>query len=303
MKIRIAGTVWVCSIFMIHRFKPGIFVLMIAGLLTSCEYFKTTNPTGEPVARVGDEYLYKTDVEELVVPGMSAEDSTLVVSSFITRWATQKLLMKGAKLNIPVEEQQRLEDLVAQYKSDLYAQAYKDALVARNMDSTVTDAEAKAFYDNNPGNFKLNEELLKLRYIHLSENDYNIETIKSRFIRFNKEDRRYLDSVAVQFKAHYLNDSTWIRLDKVVATIPAVNLENSDRVLNKTDFIQLRDSLGLYLIAVNDRLKRNQEAPLEYVKPTVKQILLNRRKLELIKDLEKNITKDAIKNKQFEVYN
>jgi len=286
-----------------YRFALVILGLVIAGFSSSCEYFKTTKPAGKPVARVGNDYLYQSDIEELIVPGMSAEDSTLVVSSFITRWATQKLLMKGAKLNISVDEQQRLEDLVAQYKSDLYAQAYKDALVARNMDSAVTDTEAIAFYENNTENFKLNEELLKLRYIQLNENDYNIETIKSKFIRFNKDDQRYLDSIAVQFKAHYLNDSTWIRLDKVVATIPPVNMENSDRLLNKTDFIQLRDSLGLYLIAVKDRLKRNDEAPLEYVKPTVKQILLNRRKLELIKELEKDITKDAIKNKQFEVYN
>lgn len=289
---------------MTYRLKLGIIGLLFAGMFTSCEYFKTTTPSGgEPVARVGDEYLYKTDIEELIVPGMSVEDSTLVVSSFITRWATQKLLMKGAKQNISVEEQQRLEDLVAQYKSDLYAQAYKDALVARNMDSTVTDAEAIAFYEKNTENFKLNEELLKLRYIHLNENDYNIESIKNKFVRFDSEDQRYLDSIAVQFKAYYLNDSTWIRLDKVVATIPPINLENSDQLLNKTDFIQLRDSLGLYLIAVKDRIKRNQEAPLEYVKPTVKQILMNRRKLELIKDLEKDITKDAIKNKQFEIYN
>ncbi len=286
-----------------YRLTLGITGLLLSVALVSCEYFKTTTPVGDPVARVGDEYLYKTDIEELIVPGMSKEDSTLVVSSFITRWATQKLLMKGAKQNINVDEQQRLEDLVAQYKSDLYAQAYKDALVARNMDSTVTDAEATLFYKNNTENFKLNEELLKLRYIHLNENDYNIETIKNKFVRFNKEDQRFLDSIAVQFKAYYLNDSTWIRLDKVVATIPPVNMENSDQLLNKTDFIQLRDSLGLYLIAVKDRIKRNQEAPLEYVKPTVKQILLNRRKLELIKDLEKDITKDAIKNKQFEVYN
>ncbi|MAW95132.1 MULTISPECIES: peptidyl-prolyl cis-trans isomerase [unclassified Leeuwenhoekiella] len=286
-----------------YRFALVILGLFIAGFFNSCEYFKTTKPAGQPVARVGEEYLYQSDIDELIVPGMSTEDSTLVVSSFITRWATQKLLMKGAKLNISVDEQQRLEDLVTQYKSDLYAQAYKDALVARNMDSTVTDTEAIAFYENNTENFKLNENLLKLRYIQLNENDYNIETIKSKFIRFNKDDQRYLDSIAVQFKAHYLNDSTWIRLDKVVTTIPPVNMENSDRLLNKTDFIQLRDSLGLYLIAVKDRLKRNDEAPLEYVKPTVKQILLNRRKLELIKELEKDITKDAIKNKQFEIYN
>lgn len=289
--------------YMSQIFKRLIFSICITALVLSCDYFKSAPQEGEPVARVGEQYLYRSDIEELIVPGMSEEDSTLVVSSFITRWATQKLLMKGAKLNIPVEEQQRLEDLVEQYRSDLYAQAYKDALVERNIDSTITDREAKEFYEQNKENFKLNEELLKLRYVQLNENDYNLDVVKTRFVRFNKEDQIFLDSIAVQFKAQYLNDSTWIRRDKVVATIPPVTLENSDRLLNKTDFIQLRDSLGLYLIAIKDKLNRNDDAPLDYVKPTVKQILLNRRKLDLIKQLEKDITKDAIKNKQFEIFN
>ena len=61
--------------------------------------------------------------------------------------------------------------------------------------------------------------------------------------------------------------------------------------------------LETYLIYVNDALKKNDQAPLEYAKPTVEQILLNKQKLELVKQLEKDITKDAIKNNQFEIYN
>ncbi|MCJ7758135.1 MAG: peptidyl-prolyl cis-trans isomerase, partial [Gillisia sp.] len=37
--------------------------------------------------------------------------------------------------------------------------------------------------------------------------------------------------------------------------------------------------------------------------PTIKQIILNKRKAELVKELEKDITRDAIENKQFEIYN
>ena len=50
-------------------------------------------------------------------------------------------------------------------------------------------------------------------------------------------------------------------------------------------------------------LLRNSTAPLEYVKPTIDKIVINKRKLELIRELEKDITKDAIKNKKFEIYN
>ena len=272
-------------------------------LLVSCDLLGSKAPVGVPVARVGDHYLNQEDIAKLVTADMNADDSTTLVNSYINRWATQRLLMNNAQRNITLEEQDRLNKLVDQYKLDLYAQAYKDALVARNLDSAITDAEASKFYDENKENFKLNESLLKLRYLEMSDTDYNIDEIEKRFSRFNNEDKRYLDSISVQFKAQYLNDSTWISLDKVIAKIPPVSIDNSDRLLNKTDFLQLRDSLGLYLIAVKDRLNRNDDAPLSYVLPTVKQILLNRRKLELIKQLEKDITKDAIKNKQFELYN
>jgi hypothetical protein len=85
--------------------------------------------------------------------------------------------------------------------------------------------------------------------------------------------------------------------------IPVINAENKKELLKKSNFIQLKDSLGLYLMQINDVLHRNDVAPIEYVMPTIKQIVINKRKLEFIKELEKDITKDAIKNKQFEIYN
>ena len=57
------------------------------------------------------------------------------------------------------------------------------------------------------------------------------------------------------------------------------------------------------MIKIKEVLKKNNVAPLPYIKPTIRQIILSKRKRELIKKLEKDITKDAIKNKQFEIYN
>jgi hypothetical protein len=43
-------------------------------------------------------------------------------------------------------------------------------------------------------------------------------------------------------------------------------------------------------------------SPFEYIKPTLKEVILNKRKLELIKKFEKEITDDAIKNNDYEIY-
>jgi len=73
-------------------------------------------------------------------------------------------------------------------------------------------------------------------------------------------------------------------------------------VLKKSNFTQIQDSIGVYLVKIEDILNRNDTAPLSFVGPTIEQIILNKRKLELIKKLEKDITKDAIKDKKFETF-
>ncbi|MBJ7880540.1 peptidyl-prolyl cis-trans isomerase [Gelidibacter salicanalis] len=275
---------------------------MVGCFLVSCDFFTQTDDR-VPIARVGEFYLYEDDVEDLVVEGTSVEDSTLLVNGYITRWATQLLLVEGAERNLPEDSQKEFNKLVNQYRNDLFTKAYVEALVKRNIDTAVSMSEAQKVYENNKESFKLNEELIKLRYINMLQNALNKEEIEKRFKRFNEKDRRYLDSLHIQFKSYSLNDSIWVKAAQVVQKIPVVNADNKKELLKKSNFIQLKDSIGLYLIQINEVLQQNDYAPLEYVKPTVNQIIINRRKLELIKQFEKDITRDAIKNNQFEIYN
>src|SRR5690606_29983546 len=280
------------------RYK--IIILFI--LVSSCNFFKKVDDR-VPVARVNDTYLYYDDIKNLVSEGASKEDSMLLVQNFINKWATQQLFVDGAMRNLSEEQQDAFDKLIVQYKNDLYTKAYIEALVKRSIDTTVTQVEAEEYYNINKEVFKLNEELLKFRYIHVSENIINYNSIEQKFKRFNATDRKELDSLSIQFKSYSLKDSIWVRVSQVVDKIPAITSENRYELLKKTNFIELKDSLGVYLMQINDVLVRNDAAPLEYVKPTIDQIVINKRKLEIIRELEKDITKDAIKNKQFEIYN
>lgn len=281
--------------------KTVFFLILIGFIVQSCDWV-IKEDKGVPIARVNEKFLYDSDIKALLDTDASPLDSIRIVSGYITRWATQQLLMDGARRNISSEEQVKLENLVEQYRRDLYTQVYKDALVVKGLDSVITDAEAIRFYEENKSNFKLNENLLKLRYIQIDENNPDFDAVKKKFVRFDKDDKKFLDSIAVQFRAHFFKDSVWVKEEDIIRKINIITSENKDKYLKKIDFIQLKDSLGLYLMVIGDKLSRNQDAPLDYVMPTVKQIILNKRKLELIKQLEKDITKDAIKNDQFEIY-
>jgi hypothetical protein len=282
--------------------KQLLYILIFCSLATSCDFFKSTD-NGEPIARVNDAYLYKEDVASIVPEGASKEDSTLMVNAYINRWARQLLLMDGALVNLSEDKQTDFSRLVAQYKNDLFTKAYLEGLVNKNIDTVVDSDEAEVFYEANKESFKLNDDLIQFRYISLPLNPIDVDTIKNRFKRFKNKDKRYLDSISVQFKSYSLNDSIWIKFSQVAEKIPVVSIANKNQLLKKTNFLQLKDSLNLYLMQVNDVRLQNDYAPLDYVSTSIKKIVINKRKLELIKQLENDITKDAIKNNQFQIYN
>ena len=281
--------------------KHFSLIIIVLFWFVGCDFFKKADEEGA-VARVNDVYLYKDDIKDLIPEGASSADSALIVNQYINRWASQLLLMDGAMLNLNESKQQSFTKLVDQYKTDLYTKAYLDALVKKNIDTIVPKQEAELFYEANKESFKLNDDLLQLRYLSLPQNPIDLDTITKRFKRFNNDDKRYLDSISVQFKAYSLNDSMWVKYSQVADKVPVVNSQNKNQLLKKSNFIQLKDSINLYLMQVKDVRIQNNYAPLEYVSSSIEQIVINKRKLELIKQLEKDITKDAIKNKQFEIY-
>jgi hypothetical protein len=269
-------------------------------LLSSCEYFKQ-DPEKTPIARVNDSYLYEDDIKSLISENTTQEDSALIVNNFINRWATQQLLIDQARINLSQEKLTTYDKLVQDYKDDLYTEAYKGAIVSRQLDSTVSQSELQDFYDINKENFKLKDDLLKVRYIWVDPNYSNIAKARQLLDRFNNKDKTELNTLSIQFKEFNFNDSIWVKKEALLGTLTVLK-ENSDQVLKKSNFTQLQDSLGVYLVKIEDILNPNDIAPISHIEPTIKQIILNRRKLELIKKLEKDITKDAIKNKNFEIY-
>jgi len=271
-------------------------------LLQSCNYFQTSEER-EVVARVNENYLYLDEIEALVDEEVTPEDSTLIVNNFINRWATQQLLIDKAKFNLSIQQQKEFDELVSNYRNELYSKAYADVLVAKRLDTAFNQNEIEEYYTEHLENFRLNEDLVKLRFINLDKNNLDFESIKKKFIRFNEEDKIDLDRISLQFKAYSYNDSAWVGTKSVYNRIVPLNDVNKSQLLKKSNFLQLEDSLEVYLVYVNDVLLRNDQAPLEYATSTIKQILLNKRKANLVKELEKDITRDAIENKQFEIYN
>lgn len=280
--------------------RRGVYIILI-GVVVSCGYFNKVEEE-QVIARVKDKYLYMNEIEDLVPDGISKPDSILIVNSYINRWARQHLLMDGAQRNLTESQQSDFEALVIQYKNDLFTKAYLDGLVLKNIDTIVTFKEAEEFYLANRESFKLNENIIKLRYINISLSALNLKEVTERLRTYDSTDRVFLDSIKLQFNSYALNDSIWVDENEVLKKIPIIDVNTKDEVLKNSNFVQLKDSINLYLIKVVDKKRLYDYAPLSYVLPTIQQLVLNKRKLELTKELENDIIKDAIKTNEFEIY-
>lgn len=277
-------------------------LLLSSMTLLSCSSFWKDDKQKEALARVGDTYLYKEDLEYLLSDSMSPQDSASLVTNFINNWAAKQLLLSKARINLPEEQLQEFDQLVEDYRTDLYTRAYKDALVRQKEDTVINGAELTRFYEEEKENFKLKEKLVQLRFIELPRQFLNKDEVSTRLDRFNEDDRGYLDSVGVQFRKLNFNDSIWVPVSRVIREIPPLTYENEDTYLKKSQFFEMEDSLGVYLAKVGDILKVNDIAPMTYIEPTLRQVLLNRRKLDYIRRLEIEIIDEATKKNEFEVY-
>lgn len=278
------------------------FYISVVFCLVSCNLFKKEREP-QAVVRVGEDFLYTSDLDSLVPKNTSKEDSAIIIKNYINRWATQKLLINAAERNIDDDQKETFNQLIAQYKNDLYTKAYIEKIVQTRVDTVVSEEELKKYYQENKENFKTNSTLVQLRYIHLSKDHPKYSTIKQKFLNFKKEDRKFWQTYQMQFKNSALNDSVWVLLDEIYRKVPFITPDNRDKYINEGMAYEKTDSLNnVYIVKIKKVINRNQISPFEYLKPTLQQVILNSRKLELIKKFEKEITDDAIKNKDYEVY-
>ncbi|WP_231372792.1 hypothetical protein [Aureivirga sp. CE67] len=284
-------------------FKRIVFFIFIGIFVSSCKYLSLKDEENrEFVAKVHNKLLYKDQLVEDLPANLSKEDSIIFVNSYINEWAKKQLLLRKAETNLE-EETSKYNRLVQEYREDLFINSYKKAVVEQELDTIVTEAQIDSYYQENNKNFKLNEALVKLKFLSFGNNVINKDELMTLFKSEKKSDLDSLVTKKLEFNNFYLNDSAWVKMSDVYKKIPFLKEMNvKEDLIKKEKLIQKEDSLVTNLVYIKDVLERNNTAPISYIKPTVRQIILQKRKLELLKEIEETLFDDARKNKQFEIY-
>ncbi len=269
--------------------------------LISCDFNKKSDDNY--VARVGEEFLSYSYLNDLIPENISVEDSVELANKIISEWATSKLLLQNAQNNLNENEKESIDEKSKKYRDNLILSDYKNKISKNNPDTVVTDNEIKVFYENNSKNFTLYNEIIQGRYLKLNKNNFNINEIKRRFNRFNPDDRYFFDSISIQLLNYSFNDSTWINKNLFFNKIPTLNNDEIQRIVKNNLFYIKEDSLALYLIKINKYKKANDYAPLDYIYERIRELISNRKRIDYLTKIEKELIEDALFKKTYEKFN
>lgn len=276
--------------------KRSVFIFTTL-LLTSCSNISDNN-SNDLIARAGENFLYQNQLP----PFSSEEDSILRYLNYIETWAKEKILYDLSLTNLSQSKKNDLDLLVEKYKVDLYINSYKDLIVNSRIDSIVTDQEIESFYNMNIDNFKLNENLLKYRYLKVPSDNINISRIRRYIQRLNEGDREFLDSLNFQFADLKINDTMWFTEREVISSIEFINQKNKSNYMRINRLYEFEDDQYTNYFIVKDLLKSGNIPPLSYLYDRIKSNIINQRKLNLIQNINKEILNDALKSSKYEVF-
>jgi hypothetical protein len=275
-------------------------IMIVAIMMPGCATHQKEVPE-KPLARVLDHYLYRKDLAGVMPHNLSSEDSARTVKDFVEKWVRNQLILNKAEINL-TDDEKNVELQIENYRSSLLIYAYEQSYIRQNLDTLVTNREVEKYYRENQSNFILNESLMKGIFIKVPVRAREIYKVRQWIRSDNPENIKNLEGYCFRFAAVYdhFNDG-WVKMNQILPMIPAVPGNSEPAILSRR-YIETRDSSFYYFLSAKEIVASGTVSPLEIVKNDIQSIILNKRKIKLINELESNIYSDAQNREHFNIY-
>jgi hypothetical protein len=274
-------------------------------LFVACIFISCSRPGKKSkdiaIARVYDKYLYKSQIENIVPKNLSSTDSQRIVSDHIDKWVRKQLLVSKAEQNLK-EDEKNVEQQIEDYRSSLLIFKYEQNITNHRLDTNINEQQMLDYYNNNSQNFILNNPLAKGLFIQVLRKAPNIYDIRRLYRSDKIEDLKSLESYCYKNATKYeYFDEHWKYFNEVYQSLPET-YERAENILKYRKNYEAVDSTYCYLVKISDFKLAGSIAPFDFVKNDIRSILLNKRRIQLIQDLEADIYNDALNHDNFNIY-
>lgn len=285
-----------------------VLLLTLGSVLAGCDLIKMKEKKVEedvvrqPVGRVNNAYLYRDELTGIVPPGTTVQDSATRVESYVNSWIRKQLLIQEAARKININEAE-VERKILDYRYSIIAYEYQTYYVKQNLDTLISDNEIEKYYRGNIDNFILKQNIVQATFIKVPKNAPKTGKIKDLIFSKREKDEKELKSYCLSFSAAYhISDSTWMVFDELVRNSPLAEIPNKIQFLKSNPYYETSDETYLYFFKADQYRISDNVSPLEFVKDEIRNIILNKRKVELAKRLEDEVYARGVNQDEFEIY-
>lgn len=277
-----------------------LYIALIFTLyLISCT--SKNNHPGNIVARVYDKYLYKPDIAKILPKDLSSKDSATFTENYINRWIKRNLIIRKAELNL-TDEQKDIEDQLEDYRASLLIFKYEQKLLNEKLDSAVSDKEIEDYYNANSSEFILDRSAIKAIFVQVPKDAPDLGKVKTWCQVAKDNYLKQLEDYCEKYAKKYYFDDNWVYLSDVLKETK-FNVTSEDQYLKYYGkFIDTQDSAFHYFVNIKEYKLNGDVAPLPIIKNKIITIILNKRKLDFIYNIENNLLEDGRSKKDFELF-
>ncbi|TLX75252.1 hypothetical protein E9993_10150 [Labilibacter sediminis] len=277
-----------------------ITLLSLAFYLFACNNVSNNDAT-IVLAEVDGKTLTQAELKIAIPNNLSKNDSMAFCQNYINRWIKSELLLRKAELNLTPEEKD-VEQILENYRASLLIHKYQQKLLLQKYSPLITLNEIEEYYNNMSENFKLDKDIIQGVFIQIPLSSPNLNQVKKWYKSEDPEDFIKLEEYCYQ-NAQKFDDFTekWVPVSDISELLPT---PIPDRAIflkhNKT--FETKDSLSHYMVSIRDYHYANETAPLHYVEDKIKAILLNKKRIEFIRNLEEELYNEGLKQKVIKFY-
>ncbi len=236
--------------------------------------------------------LTSQEVSEVIPQNIPEKDSTELAEKYIQKWINSELLFRSAVKSL--NDSTSIQKKVNAYRKQMYIYEYENQYVRAELDTVVSYDEVQAYYDNNMMYYLLERPAVKAHYMIMDSEipAYYREIDKVRRARPGKMDILY-DAIKGTNKTIVEHNERWIYFDELQKEINAVNKPEIQQEAFQKGYFAVEDSIKRYLVKINDVLMPGDTMPVDLIEKNISQIIINKRKQELITNLKNQLLQDA----------
>ena len=278
-----------------------IVCIIIAALsVCSCTLYENFTK-GDKVAQIGRAALYKTDLEKVIPRGISPADSASLAQQYIYSWATKQLMLQKAEEQLPKADKD-VAGLLDDYRTQLLVFRYENKFVEERLDTVVTNQEMEDYYNAHQSSFVGKNGVFKGRLVKMQNSSPNLQVMRKLAKSREIEDLEALEQLAYNSAYKYSDyENNWIDLN-IVAKDAGATLEQLQKIIEKEKVVgEYKDTVYTNVLQILDYVAPGEITPFEYNSVKIKEIIISRRKQELLVNLQRDILNDALNNNKLKI--